>query len=178
MTEKAPPHKRFHLVDNQQLRHLSKVRGLSPYYAPCILPHKPLAPIPIIPHSPCLHNIYTFSKLSFTESILLICGWPTERYFRHFPPPYTLLAISSFPIHSFGTVSVLLTPQKSLRLSICTTITPGLSLFLTTIVSLPYNKTGTYNASCSTLSRSYYKPLLFIKDLMKPATFFPLVPFL
>ena len=51
----------------------------------------------------------------------------------------------------YGALSILLIPNRPLRLSICTTLILDFSFFLHAIVSLPYNRTVTNNTSRTTL---------------------------
>ena len=91
------------------------------------------------------------------------------------------LILFSFNIHHstqftylcISTLSILLILSKNLRLPICTPLILDFSFSLHTIVSLPYSRRFTHNASLSALAHSSWKLLAFTRDLMSPETFLP-----
>ena len=70
---------------------------------------------------------------------------------QSFRPPLSSLRITSL-IRAFATLSILLIPNKPLRLSICTDLVLDLSFSFHIIVSLSYIRTGMIKVSCKTIS--------------------------
>ena len=80
-----------------------------------------------------------------------------------------LVTPHNFLIHAFKTLSILLIPNKTLNVSICTALILALFSFHI-IVLLPYIRAGMSNVFFKTLEHSSYKPLELTRDLIAPTT--------
>ena len=106
---------------------------------------------------------FYFFKQSFTDlaiiSFFILSIWlsnrrtPSIHSFTPFNTPHNYL------INLFSTLSILLIPSSSLRLSICTPLILDLSYSFHNSVSQPYIRTGTSNVSCTTLAYSSCKSI-------------------
>ena len=94
------------------------------------------------------------------------------------PSSTDFVTLHKFLIRAFGTLPILLTPSKPLRLSICTTVNLYLSFCFHIIVSPPHIRRSPSDVSCKTLIHSSCKLLVLTRDLISLATVLPLITFL
>ena len=103
-------------------------------------------PLPWLTYWATSHTLSQMHPLPILSFPILSIWSKHRRTFSSILSTTPFVILQNSLISVFGTLSILLIPNNTLRLSICTALTLDLSFSLHIIVSLPYRSTGTSNA--------------------------------